>query len=71
MVDIFIMRANAWGFFGLARTFSIVGAVLCSNFFPRQTCAQTVRVSLHVIDQQGNDQGSLGETWVPASDRSS
>jgi hypothetical protein len=33
--------------------------------------AQTVRVSLHVMDAQGNDQGSLGEAWVSATDRSS
>jgi hypothetical protein len=71
MVDIFMIRPNAWDFFVLARTFSLLAAVLCGRFFLRQTCAQTVRVSLHVIDRQGNDRGSLGETWVPASDRSS
>jgi hypothetical protein len=32
---------------------------------------QTARVSLHVIDTQGNDQGSLGEARVSATDRSS
>ncbi len=33
--------------------------------------AQTARVSLHMMDQQGNDQGLLGEARVPATDRSS
>jgi hypothetical protein len=32
---------------------------------------QTARVSLHLMDQQGKDMGSLGEAWVPATDRSS
>ncbi len=32
---------------------------------------QTARVSLHVMDQQGNDQGSLGEARVTTTDRSS
>jgi hypothetical protein len=70
MVDIFMIRANVCDFFVLARTFTLLAAVLCGSFFPRQTWAQTVRVSLHVIDHQGNDRGSLGETWVPATDRS-
>ena len=33
--------------------------------------AQTARVSLHLMDQQGNDQGLLGEARVTATDRSS
>ncbi len=33
--------------------------------------AQTARVSLHMMDQQGNDQGLLGEARVTATDRSS
>jgi hypothetical protein len=33
--------------------------------------AQNARVSLHVMDAQGNDQGSLGEARVSATDRSS
>jgi hypothetical protein len=37
MVDIFIMRANAWSFFGPLRAFSIIGAMLCASFFPGQT----------------------------------
>src|SRR3984893_11372741 len=40
MVDIFIIRANAWGFFILTQTFSLLAAVLCGSFFPRQTAAQ-------------------------------
>ncbi len=32
---------------------------------------RAARISLHVIDQQGNDRGSLGEAWIPAMDRSS
>ncbi len=32
--------------------------------------AETARVSLRVIDAQGNDQGLLGEARVPATDRS-
>jgi len=70
MVRIFIMYVDAPDFFVLLRAFSIVCAVLCANFFPRQTGTNR-RVSLHVIDQQGNDQGSLGETRVSATDRSS
>jgi len=49
MVDIFMIRANAWDFFVLARTFSLLAAVLCGSLFLRQTCAQTARVSLHVF----------------------
>jgi hypothetical protein len=71
MVDIFMIRANVWDFFVQARTFTLLAAVLCGSFFTRQTWAQTVRVSLHLMDAQGNDQGSLGQTWVPATDRSS
>jgi hypothetical protein len=33
--------------------------------------AQTARVSLHVLDQEGKDQGALGEAQVSAADRSS
>jgi len=33
--------------------------------------AQTARVSLHLMDQQGNDLGLLGEARVTATDRSS
>ena len=33
--------------------------------------AQTARVSLHVLDQQGKDQGALGDARVSAADRSS
>jgi hypothetical protein len=44
MVDIFIMRANAWSFCFVPASF-------------RGKPAQTGRVSLHVIDQQENDQG--------------
>jgi hypothetical protein len=33
--------------------------------------AQTARVSLHVLDQDGKDQGALGEARVSATDRSS
>lgn len=33
--------------------------------------AQTARVSLHVLDQDGKDQGALGEARVSAADRSS
>jgi len=33
--------------------------------------AQTARVSLHVLDQDGKDQGALGEARVFAADRSS
>ena len=33
--------------------------------------AQTARVSLHVLDQDGKDQGELGEARVSAADRSS
>jgi hypothetical protein len=30
---------------------------------------QVARVSLHVVDEQGKDQGSLGETWLASADR--
>jgi hypothetical protein len=33
--------------------------------------APTARVSLHVMDAQGNDQGSLGEARILPADRSS
>src|SRR6267154_3304373 len=45
MVDIFMMRANAWGFFVLLGTFSLLAAVLCGSFFPRQTAAQAQEAS--------------------------
>jgi hypothetical protein len=70
MVDIFIMRANAWSFFGPLRAFSIVGAMLCASFFPGQT--GTNRTCFSSRDwSAGERPGLLSETWVPASDRSS
>src|SRR6266481_3054298 len=45
MVDIFIIRANAWGFFVLTQTFLLLAAVLCGSFFPRQTAAQAQEAS--------------------------
>src|SRR5260370_6993271 len=45
MVDIFIIRANAWGFFVLTQTFSLLGAVVCGSVFPRQSAAQAQEAS--------------------------
>ena len=45
MVDIFIIRANAWGFFVLTQTSSLLAAVLCGSFFPPQTAARAQEAS--------------------------
>jgi len=41
MVDIFIMRGNAWHFFEPSRAISLLAAMLCAGFVPWQTWAQT------------------------------
>jgi hypothetical protein len=41
MVDIFIMRANAQGFFAPSRAFWLIAATLCAGFLPGHAGAQT------------------------------
>src|SRR5882757_5978301 len=70
MVDIFMIRANACGFFVLLGTFSLLAAVLCGSFFPRQTAAQaqeassvSVSTSIHVTSEALAAQ-PVGANWL-------
>src|SRR6266849_9326841 len=67
MVDTFMFRANARDFFVLVRAFSLVGAVLCASFFPRQTRAQTPSSSACRIENK-NFEGwraeEMSNAWV-------
>src|SRR5216684_8869668 len=70
MVDIFIIRANAWGFFVLTQTFLLLAAVLCGSFFPRQTAARaqeanSVSVSTSIqVTQEMLAARPVGANWL-------
>ena len=67
MVDIFIMRANAWSFFGPSRAFSLIVAILCAGFIPGHTWAQTPSSSACRIENK-NFEGwraeEMSNAWV-------
>jgi hypothetical protein len=67
MVDIFIMRANAWDFFGPSRAFSLIVAILCAGFIPGHTWAQTPSSSACRIENK-NFEGwraeEMSNAWV-------
>jgi hypothetical protein len=67
MVDIFMIRANAWDFFVRARTCSLLAAVLCGSFFPRQTWAQTPSTPACRIESknfEGWHAEEISNAWV-------
>ena len=67
MVDIFIMRANAWSFFGPSRAFSLIVAILCAGFIPGHTWAQTPSSSACRIENknfEGWHAEEMSNAWV-------
>jgi hypothetical protein len=67
MVDIFIMRANVWGFFGPSRAISIIAATLCAGFIPGHAWAQTPSSPACRIESrnfQGWHAEEMSNPWV-------